>query len=70
MTELPDVPPAPTYSLGFDEMERITRWMLRYHVALLHTANIQGGDPFFKIVKKDIAHLEKTLDYFGGNSEP
>jgi hypothetical protein len=57
----------PTYKLSHNEMERIVRWMLRYHIMLLETAPYEKSSPFGKLAKKDVAHMTRTLEYFGND---
>lgn len=71
MTEAPKIElgDEPTYKLSHSEMERIVRWMLRYHIMLLDTAPYDKSSAFGKLAKKDVAHMTRTLEYFGGDNE-
>jgi hypothetical protein len=43
--------------------------MLRYHIMLLDTAPYEKSSSFGKLAKKDVAHMTRTLEYFGGDNE-
>jgi hypothetical protein len=59
----------PQFTLKHTDMERIARWLIRHHIKLLETVHEGAPGAFYKLAKKDIAHLTKTLEYFGSDNE-